>query len=173
MGRKPKQVQLTPEEDQQLYTLEQQPGIRAKVRLRAQAVRLSAKGWTIPQLAQHLHRHPESIRQDLQRWERHNVAGLADGVAPGKPPSFTPEMEGFLHQKLAEERTWNCTTLAEALEERFGIRLGREALRLKLQALGYRWKRTRYIPSRQPDSQAEARAREELAELKRGPVKVA
>lgn len=168
MGRRSKQVQLTPEEDHQLYTLEQQLGIRGKVRLGAQAVRLSGKGWTIPQLAQHLHRHPESIRQDLLRWERHKVAGLADGVAPGKPPSITPEMEDFLHRKLAEERTWNCTTLAQALEDTFGVRLGREALRLKLQALGYRWKRTGYIPSRQADSQAEAQAKEELAELKGG-----
>lgn len=168
MGRKAKHVQLTTEEDNQLYPLEQQPGIRSKVRLRAQVVRLSAKGWTIPQLAEHFHRHPESIRQDLRRWERLGVAGLADGSAPGKSPSITPAMVDFLHQKLAEARTWNCTTLAEALEEAFRVRIGREALRLKLQALGYRWKRTRYVPMKKPDPQAEASARQELEELKRG-----
>lgn len=168
MGRKTKHVQLTLEEDNRLCILEQQPGIHPKVRLRAQVVRLSAKGWTIPQLAEHVRRHPESIRQDLLRWERQGVAGLADGTAPGKAPSIAPEMEEFLHQKLAEERTWNCTTLAEAMAEGFGVRIGREALRLKLHALGYRWKRTRYVPMKKPDPEAEAMARQELEALKRG-----
>ncbi len=42
-----------------------------------------------------------------------------------------------------------------------------EAVRQHLLSMGYRWKRTRYAPSREPDPEEERRAREELEELKR------
>jgi transposase len=57
----------------------------------------------------------------------------------------------FLNEKLSEERTWNATQLVDAIEERFGIRVTPEAIRQHLLAMGYRWKRTHYVPSRPPD----------------------
>jgi transposase len=171
MGRKSKHIQLTLEENTQLRELEQHPGMRPKVRLRAQIIRLSAKGWTILQIAEHLLRHPETVRIDLLRWEQSGMAGLADGEAPGKTSSITSEMEQFLHARLSEERTWDCTSLRGALHEAFGINIGREALRMRLRSMGYRWKRTRYVPCHKPDPQAQAQAKRELEELKRGPLR--
>jgi hypothetical protein len=37
--------------------------------------------------------------------------------------------------------------------------------------MGYRWKRTRYVPSRPPDPEEEREAASDLEELKRGLAK--
>jgi transposase len=74
-----------------------------------------------------------------------------------------------MEQRISEEeRTWNATQLQEALEERFGIGVTPEAVRQHLLALSYRWKRTRYVPSRPRNLKEEREARADLEELKRG-----
>ncbi len=73
-----------------------------------------------------------------------------------------------MEEKLAGERICNATQLAEAVGERFGIMVGAEAVRQHLAAMGYRWKRTRYAPSKPPDPEEEREARKELEALKKG-----
>ena len=92
-----------------------------------------------------------SIGRDLDRWEGHGLEGLADKTAPGNPTRVTEEVKIFMEDKLAEQRTWNATQLAEAVEGRFGIGVGAETIRQHLVAMGYSWKRTRYVPSKPPD----------------------
>jgi transposase len=77
-------------------------------------------------------------------------------------------MRDFMGRKLSEERTWNAKQLAETLEEEFGIGLTPEAVRQHLHSMGYSLKRTRYVPGKAPDPDAEREAREELGALKRG-----
>lgn len=117
-------------------------------------------------------RNRVSIGRDFDRWQERGLEGLADGTAPGYPPRITEEVRAFLDQKLSEEeRTWNATQLAEVVQEHFGIRVTPETIRQHLLAMGYRWKRTRYVPSRPPDPEEERKARADLEELKRGPKK--
>ncbi len=78
-------------------------------------------------------------------------------------------MRAFIEERLSEERTWNATQLAEAIEERFGIGVTPEAVRQHLNAMGYSWKRTRYVPSKPANPEEERKAREELEGLKKGP----
>ena len=47
-----------------------------------------------------------------------------------------------------------------------------EAVRQHLESMGYSWKRTRYVPAKEPDPQEEREAREELEGLKKGPRRV-
>ena len=161
-------LELTPEQDEALRELELSPVVNAKVRLRASIVRLNGAGWGVPKLVTHFGRNPQSIHNDLDRFERSGVAGLADGKAPGNKPSVTPEMSAFLETKLAEDRVWNSTLLGEAVAEQFGIKLGREAIRVTLLELGYRWKRTRYAPGKQADPDVVVEHRASLETLKRG-----
>ena len=75
---------------------------------------------------------------------------MADGTAPGTPPPrITEEARAFMEQRLSEEeRIRNASQLAEAVvEERFGVGVSPEAIRRHLLAMGYRWERTRYVPS--------------------------
>lgn len=76
-----------------------------------------------------------------------------------------------MQERLSEERTWNATQLAEALREGFGVEVTPEAVRQHLLSMGYRWKRTRYAPAKEPDPEEEREAREELEKLKKGPPK--
>lgn len=161
------------EEDARLREIEQDPHLKPKVRLRAQVLRLSNRGATIEQIAAYTSRSRVSVGRDFDRWEERGFEGLADEAPPGNPPRITHEVRTFLREKLGEEeRTWNATQLAEAVEESFGVRVSTEAVRQHLLSMGYSWKRTRYVPSKEPDPEEEKEAREELEELKKGLLRV-
>lgn len=120
-------------------------------------------------IASYTSRSPASVARDLDRWSERGAGGLADGSAPGNPPRITGEVREYMEKRLAEDRTWNAAQLAEAVEGEFSIEVTPEAIRQHLLAMGRRWKRTRYAPSKEPDPEEERKAREELAELKKGP----
>ena len=163
-----RRIELTEEEDIRLREVEQSPHFKAKVRLRAQVLRLSNRGSNMSAISAYTGRGRASIARDLDRWQERGLEGLADGTAPGNPPRITEEAKAFLREKLSEERTWNSTQLAEALLQRFGIGVTPEAVRQHLLAMGYGWKRTRYVPNKPPDPEEERKAREELQGLKKG-----
>src|SRR3712207_5525687 len=114
-------VRLTPEEDARLRGVEQDPLLKPKARLRAQVLRLSGRGETVGGIASYTGRSEASVLRDLDRWEERRFEGLAEGTAPGNPPRINEEVRAFLGERLCEQRTWNATQLAEAVEERFGI----------------------------------------------------
>lgn len=161
-------LHLSAEQDEALRELEVSPVVNAKIRLRGSIIRLNHAGWSAPKLAKHFGRNLQSVHNDLNRFEQFGVEGLADGKATGAKPKFTPEMETFMHSKLAEERVWNSTLLGEAVEQAFGVRIKREAIRVKLLELGYAWKRTRYAPGKQADPEVVAEHQASLETLKRG-----
>ena len=162
-------IRLTEEEDARLREIEQDPYLKPKVRLRAQVLRLSNRGSNMAKIASYTGRSAASIARDFDRWSERGLEGLADGAAPGNPPRITTEMEAFMEEKLSEEeRTWNATQLLEVLKEEFGLVVSPEAVRQHLHSMGYSWKRTRYVPNKAPDPDAEREAREELEALKRG-----
>lgn len=161
-------LHLTVEQDEALRVLEVNPVVNAKVRLRASIIRLNNAGWSAPRLAAHFGRNLQSVHNDLNRFEQFGVAGLADGKATGAKPKVTAEMETFMHSKLAEDRVWNSTLVGEAMQEKFGVSLKREAVRVKLLELGYTWKRTRYAPSKQTDPEVVAEHQASLETLKKG-----
>ncbi|MCP9492071.1 MAG: helix-turn-helix domain-containing protein [Solirubrobacteraceae bacterium MAG38_C4-C5] len=160
---------MTEEEDDQLREIERNPHLREKVRLRAQVLRLSDRGSNIEAIASYTGRGRASIARDLDRWAERGFEGLADGSAPGNAPLITEEVREYMRGRLAEERTWNATQLAEAIEGEFSLSVTPEAVRQHLISMGYSWKRTRYAPSKEPDPEEEREAREELEGLKKGP----
>jgi transposase len=166
-------IRLEIEEDARLREIEQDPYLKPKVRLRAQVLRLSNRGATIEQIAAYASRSRVSVGRDFDRWEERGFEGLADESPPGNPPRLTEEVRNFVRERLSEEqRTWNATQLAEAIEERFGVGVSAEAVRQHLSSMGYSWKRTRYVAAKEPDPEEEREAREELEELKKGPRRV-
>lgn len=161
-------IKLTEEEDLQLREIEQSPYLRSKVRLRAQVLRLSNRGSNIRAIHSNTGRSRASIARDFERFGERGFEGLADGTAPGNPPLITEEARRYMEERLTEERTWNATQLAEALGEEFGLLVTPEAVRQHLRSMGYSWKRTRYVPNKAPDPDAEREAREDLEAFKRG-----
>ncbi len=161
-------LHLSAEQDEALRELEVSPHINAKIRLRASIIRLNNAGWSAPKLAKHFGRNLQSVHNDLNRFEHFGFEGLADGKATGAKSKVTDEIEAFLHTKLGEDRVWNSTLLGEAVAEKFGVDLKREAIRVKLLELGYSWKRTRYAPGKTTDRAAVAEHQASLETLKRG-----
>ncbi len=161
-------IRLTEQEDIRLREIEQAPYFKPKVRLRAQVLRLSHRGSNMQTVSAYTGRSRASIGRDLDRFQERGFEGLFDGTAPGNPPRVTEEMRTFMEGKLSEERTWNATQLAEVLAQSFGVEITSEAVRQHLISMGYSWKRTRYVPNKEPDPEQEREAREDLEGLKRG-----
>lgn len=168
MAGKPQHLTLTREQDEHLRRIEQSPHIKPKIRLRAQVVRLNAAGWSRQAIAKHTKRTYGTICQDLGRWNERGVEGLADGVATNQPEKISSDIEAFILEKLQQERSWTCSQLSEAVEQHFGVKVGREAMRLRLLRMGYCWKRTRYVPCKEVDPELEREHKASLDTLKRG-----
>lgn len=79
-------IHLIDDDAKQLRAIEQNAHLKPKVRLRAQVLRRSHRGDTVAQIAASTGRRATSICRDLDRWQDHGVAGLADGMAPGQSP---------------------------------------------------------------------------------------
>jgi transposase len=139
-----------------------------KVRRRAQAVRLAAQGWTAPRIARHLGLDRTTLHRDLRRWLERGIEGLEDGKPPGARPRWTPAMSAFLGELLAGEEAWTAPRLLEALERRFFVTFHPGTVRRKLLEMGYRWRRTRYVPTGKPTAEERERFAAALGEAERG-----
>ena len=75
--------------------------------------------------------------------------------------------KAFLKEKLAEDRSWTATTLAEAVNERFGLKVNRESMRVCLLGMGYSWQHQGYVPVKTPYIEVLDKATKTLDELKK------
>jgi transposase len=157
-------VQVSDEQRQELEQASRQAV--GRVALRAQMVLLSARGYSVPQIAAIHDCGPEVIRLWLHRYEDHGVGGLDDAPRSGRPPTQplaghiidtqagpSPECSGHVHS------CWTVALLTAFLATRFGLRLSRPSVRRYLHRLGWRWARPRLAPAqgRRPDPQAAER----------------
>lgn len=69
-------VQPTPEEDDRLRAIEQNPLLKPKVRLRAQVLRFSGRGEGVASIAAYTGRSEASVLRDLARWEERGFESL-------------------------------------------------------------------------------------------------
>ncbi len=118
------------------HSLERNPLINAKVRLRASILRLSHQGFNVAKLSQHFNRSIQSIHNDFNRWQELGIQGLTSGKTTGRPTKFTTEIETLITQKLSQERIWNAQLLCEAVQEDLNVKLTIEPMRRKLRELG-------------------------------------
>ncbi len=153
----PLRIHLTPVQEAQLRELETNPVVPHKVRRRARqpeglpaAILLAAQGWTAPRIARRLGLDRTTLHRDLRRWLERGIEGLEDGKPPGARPRWTPAMSAFLRELLRGEEAWTAPRLLEALERRFFVTFHPGTVRRKLLEMGYRWKRTRYVPTGNP-----------------------
>ena len=105
----PLHAALTPDQRQALLDL------RPRVRLRVEALLLSAGGLKVPQLAAHLDCCEATVRTLLHRFA---VQGLA--AVPPQPTGFPPpdlarrqRIEEVLDRLLGRPQAWTVTTLSE------------------------------------------------------------
>ena len=162
-------IELSDEENTKLREIEQNTYMKAKVRLRAQILRLSNQRMSIAQISKHVARNYETIRSTFERWETQGYKGLADQYeAQGQKPIITEDIKTFMTTKLEEERTWTCQQLSEAIFKQFSVKVGVEGIRKRLREMGYSWKKGRFTPAKRPDEDELKHHKAALDILKRG-----
>lgn len=162
-------ITLTPEENEQLRALEQNPHIHPKVRLRTQILRLSDRGVSMQGISRYVGKSYDTVRSTFARWEKEGYAGLADHYEQhGQETIVTRELQDFIREKLAEARTWTCEQLSEAISESYSVKVGSEGIRLRLKEMGYSWKKGRFTPSKRPSEEELKQHKAALDTLKRG-----
>jgi transposase len=148
-------VKIGPLSDEQRQTLER---IRrraiGRVSQRAHMVLLSARGYTVPQIAAIFAVGEDVVRKWLHRYERGGPPGLDDRPRPGRPPrdrlarqivdaqaSNPPCNHGLVHG------CWTAGLLAAFLATRFRLVLSAASVRRYLHRAGWRWARPRLAPA--------------------------
>ena len=125
-----------------------------RVSQRAHMILLSARGYTVPQLADIFDVGEDVVRTWLHRYQPTGPVGLDDRPRPGRPPrarlarpivdtqaSNPPRNSGLV------QSCWTAGLLAAFLAARFGLVLSHGSVRRHLHATGWRWARPRLAPA--------------------------
>jgi transposase len=134
-------------------------------RMRAHAVLLSARRYSLDQIADIYQVDRDRVSQWLERWEAEHVEGLDDEPRSGRPPKLTDaECQDALKITLQEPRS--IKTGLKRIADEVGKLISGETLRTLLSTEGYIWKRMRRSTRARRD-EAEFRAAEaELAAMR-------
>ena len=163
-------VTLTDPERTAVQALRRDPTLRPPERDRVEMVLLSATGWTVPAIADHLGYCAATVRTVLKQFTPTDLISLRR-QRPGPPKDLAraEQVLAVLNRRLDEPRTWTARQLAHALQEE-GIRLSTRQTRKYLKRVGANWRRTtRSLTHKQHPAQVE-QAKRKLAHLeKRGP----
>ena len=83
------------------------------MRERAHAVLLSARRYTLDQVAAVLAVDRDAVSRTLDRWERGGVAALEEGHRPGRPPKVDTALEAEVFVAAKESPASLRRTLAK------------------------------------------------------------
>jgi transposase len=158
---------LSQEEVNQLKALMKKSTI-FRMRQRAHAILLSAKGYKMNALADIFDVDRDTISQWLTHWENTGMAGLADREKPGRPPKLSQQEEEQAF-KIILESPQQVKAAIPKIHEQFGKEVSRDWIKRLLKKKEYLWKRIRqsYRPQREEDDGEHAfhTAQQELVAL--------
>lgn len=140
-------VTVGPLTTQQRRTLKQvQRRAVGRVSQRAHMVLLSARGYSVQQIAGIFEVGEDTVRTWLQRYQQEGADGLVDRPRPGRPPrdwlarhlieaqvAVSPDQAGLV------QGYWTVALLAQVLALRHGVHLSARTVRRVLHASGWRW----------------------------------
>lgn len=102
-----------------------------RVRLRAQAILLSHRGYKLSEISQILESHRDRVSVWMDRWEQKGLLGLYDQPRSGRPTTYTDEELEYFKEQL--DQTPQQLELAQAaLEARTGKQSGKDTLKRAL-----------------------------------------
>lgn len=129
-------VFLNAEEARTLQELRQATTVPQRVKDRADAVRMNARGDYIEAIATYFDWHVETTRSVIKRWQKNGLGGLWDAPKPGVKRRWQPEDMVYIESLLEEERTYNSAQLAQKLEAERDVKLCPAHLRRVLKKRG-------------------------------------
>jgi transposase len=136
-----------------------------RTRMRAHAVLLSARGYSLDQIADIYQVDRDRVSQWVEWWEAEQVAGLDDDPRSGRPPKLT-EAERHDAVKITLEEPRSIKTGLKRIADKVGKLLSGETVRRWLRAEGYVWKRMRRSSRARRDEGEFRVAEAELATLR-------
>jgi transposase len=123
-------IELSPEEDQTLHELTRAASVPVRTRERAEALRLSHRGWKPAQIAEHFGWNVATARTTLYRWQHDGLMGLWDAPRPGRTPRWTEEDMKHVEKLLRDEQqTYTSSQLVAELAQQRQVDLSRRQLR--------------------------------------------
>jgi transposase len=138
-------VRLTPEQRDDLNQRARAPALAPRLRDRLEMVRLSDLGQTIPQIAQTLGVHEQTVRKYRKAFRAGGFEALPDRPLPGRPPTVTRADLDALGQLLdaaaAHGQTWTKTHLVRWLAHERGVTISPQHLGVLLRRARFGWKR--------------------------------
>ena len=138
----------------------------AVTRDRLEMVLMSAAGWSPPRIAEHLGRHPHTVRAALKGFAaRGTEAFYPDAPGPDPDHDRRAEVTDKLSELLGQERTWTARQLADALGP--GIGIGRRQTRRYLGLLKAGYRRTAQTVGHKQDPAKVGRAQAVLGGWKK------
>lgn len=163
-------VRLTDAQRQELKQRAHQPGVKPRTRDRLEMVRLSAAGWSIPRIAQHLDLSEQTVRHWIKTFLTGGFDALPDQPHLGQSSAITPVIEEAIRQQVRrDERTWTAPQLTQWVGERFGVHRTAAHLARRLDRAGIAYKRTgRSLKHKQNPDEVAAKQKEMAALEKRG-----
>jgi len=121
-----------------------------RVAERAQMVLLSARGYTVPQIAEIFEVGEDTVRAWLHRYQERGPDGLVDCPRPGRRPKdrlarqiVDAQMHNSPRANGLVQACWTVGLLAAFLAARFRLALSARTVRRHLHASGWRWARPR------------------------------
>lgn len=158
-------IHLTDTQRSELQAL-RRTDLPAIPRDRLEMVFLSDAGWSPPKIAEHLGRHPHTVRAALKGFNgRGTEAFYPDAPGPDPDHDRRAEVTGKLSELLGQDRTWTSRQLADVLGPDIGI--GRRQTRRYLALLKAGYRRTAQTVGHKQDPEKVERAEAVLAGLKK------
>lgn len=133
----PLKVHLSKEEDQELLEFQKIDGIPARVKERAEIIRLNHHGWTVEKIAKYKQKSPHTVRASLHRWSAGGLKGLWEEPGRGRKRSWLEADVEYLETCIERDsRTYNSFQLAQKLKQDRGVTLSSDRIRKLLKKRG-------------------------------------
>lgn len=128
-----------------------------RVALRAQMILLSARGYSVPEIATIQQTSDVTVYKWLDRFDAEGAEGLYDRERSGRLRKVDAKTEAVLEEAVSQPPTeldynfsyWTLPLLASHLEEQLDKSLCHETIRSHLHRLGFRWRRPRWAVVRE------------------------
>ena len=137
----------------------------ARVRMRAEAILLSGKGYPIKQISQIKDKCVITVSRWIDQWEERGIDGILEGEGRGSKGILTEDERREIGTWLnGESPPRSATALGARIQEAFGKKVSKDTARRILKAAGKVWKRVRCGLSGERDEDSFRLCEQELAE---------
>ena len=137
MSRPFLRIELSTEEDKTLHELARASSVPARTRERAEALRLSHRGWKPEQIAEYFDWSVATARKTLERWKEGGLIELWDRPRPGRTRRWNDEDMAHIDKLVrGQEQSYTSRQLAQELEKDRQVKLSARQMRRLLKKRG-------------------------------------